>query len=40
MGKAIWENPIEARVGESFQIRNVSLHIVKKDCSCLRMWMT
>ena len=30
MRKAIWENPIEIRLGESFEIGNVFLYIVKK----------
>ena len=30
MGKTIWENPIEVRLGEKVQIGNVSLYIVKK----------
>ena len=40
MGKAISDNPIVARLGEGFQIGNVSLFIVKKDYSYLCMWMT
>ena len=39
--KAIWENPINARLGESFQL-GMPLFIVKKDYSylCMWMWMT
>ena len=40
MEKAIRENPIETRLGEGFQIGNVSLHTVKKDFSHLCTWMT
>ena len=40
MGKAILEHPIAARLGEGFQIGNVSLYTVKEDYSYLCMWMT
>ena len=40
MGKAIWEDLIKARLGEGFQIGNVSLYIVKKGYSYLCMWMS
>ena len=40
MVKAIWENPIEAWLGEGFQIGNVSLYVVKQDYCYLCMWMT
>ena len=40
MGKAIWENPIEARLWEGVQIGNDSSHTVKKEYPYLCMWMT
>ena len=40
MGKAIWENPIEVRLGEGFQIGNAYSYTVKKGYSYLCMWMT
>ena len=41
MGKAIFEKILlKHGWGESFQIGNVSLYIVKKDYSYLCMWMT
>ena len=39
IGEAICENPVEIRLGESFQIGNVSLYIEKKDYSYLCVWM-
>ena len=39
MRKAIWENPIKARLGEKFPIGNVFSYSVKKDYSYLCMWM-
>ena len=38
MGKAIWENPIETRLGEKFSTGNVSLSTNNKDYSYLCMW--
>ena len=35
MGQAIWENPIEIRLGESFQFGNVYSYTVKKGYSSL-----
>ena len=40
MGVAIWENPIEVRLGVGFQIENVSLYTMKKNSSYLCVWMT
>ena len=39
MGQAIVEKPFAARLGEGFQIGNVSLYTVKKDYSYLCMWI-
>ena len=39
-GKGIWENYVEIRLGESFQIGNAFSYTVKKDYSYLCMWMT
>ena len=40
MGEAIWENSIETRLGEGFQIGNACSYTVKKGCSYQCMWMT
>ena len=40
MRKAIWENPIAARLGEGFQIGNACSYTVKNCYSYLCMWMT
>ena len=40
MGKAIWENPFEIRLGEGFSIGNAYSYTVKKDYSYQCMWMT
>ena len=41
MGKATRESSIEVRtVGKKFPIGNAFSYIVKKDYSCLCMWMT
>ena len=34
----IWENPVAARLGESFQIGNANSLNEKKDCSCQCLW--
>ena len=40
----LWERQFEKVLlkhdGRKFQIVNVSLYTVEKDCSCLCMWMT
>ena len=38
MGKAIWENPFEKRLGEGFQIGNAYSYPEKKGYACLKMW--
>ena len=40
MGKAIWETPIETRLGKSFQLGMLICTPWKKDYSYLSMWMT
>ena len=40
MGKAIWENPLEIRLGEGFPIGNAYSYTVKKGYSYLCVWMT
>ena len=40
MGKAIWGDPFETWLGESFQVGNVFSLTKKKDYSYLCMWMT
>ena len=40
MGKAIWEHPIEKRLGEGFQLGMLIRTPWKKDYSHLCMWMT
>ena len=38
--RQIGENPIEIRLGRKFPIGNASWYTVKKDYSCLCVWMT
>ena len=40
MGKVIWENPIQVRLEEGFQLGNAYSYTVKKDYFYLCVWMT